>query len=129
MKLCMCIMALEPISTAYLKNPSHQSVFVRISFESLQGNASVKFIPPFGTRQRLGKEIPVATNSHNNRRTVQSVIFYAVRVLSKESLWVCLCIPLSLLGNNSVKTIPRPRRTVGAVVFYAVCVVSKKAVD
>jgi hypothetical protein len=26
--------------------------------------------------------------------------FLRVRALSKESLWVCLCIPLSFLGNN-----------------------------
>jgi hypothetical protein len=41
-------------------------------------------------------------------------------------LWVCQCIPLSLLGNNSVKTFPRQRRIVGGVVFYAVRVISKE---
>jgi hypothetical protein len=45
----------------------------------------------------------------------------------KESLWVCLCIPLSLLCNNSVKTFPRQRRIVGRVVFNAVSVVSKES--
>jgi hypothetical protein len=30
--------------------------------------------------------------------------FYAIRVYSKESLWACLYIPVSVLGNNSVKT-------------------------
>jgi hypothetical protein len=35
------------------------------------------------------------------------------------------CIPLSLLGNNSVKILPRERRIIGGIVFYAVRVVSK----
>jgi hypothetical protein len=37
------------------------------------------------------------------------------------------CIPLSLLGNNSVKTFPRQGRIVGRVVFYAIRVVSKES--
>jgi hypothetical protein len=40
---------------------------------------------------------------------------------------VGLCIPLSLLGNNSVKTFPRQRRIGGGVVFYAVGVVWKES--
>jgi hypothetical protein len=67
---------------------------------SLQGSGSVKCIPPFGPRQRLGKHVPAATNTRNNRRNVGRVILYAVRVLSKESLWVCLRIPLLLLGKT-----------------------------
>jgi hypothetical protein len=63
-------------------------------------------------------------NTLNNRRIVGCVILYAVRVLSKKSLWMCLCIPLSLLGNNSVNTLPRQRRIFGGVVFYAFRVVS-----
>jgi hypothetical protein len=39
---------------------------------------------------------------------------------------VGMCIPLSLLGNNSVKTFSRQRRIVG-VVFYAVLIVSKES--
>jgi hypothetical protein len=35
-------------------------------------------------------------------------------------------MPLSLLGNNSVKTFPRQQRNVGGVVFYAVSVISNK---
>jgi hypothetical protein len=87
---------------------------------SLQRNGSFKCIPPFCARQRLGKHVTAATNTCNNRRNVGLVIFCAVRILSKESLWVCLCVPLSLLGNSSVKTLPRQRRFVGGVVFYAV---------
>jgi hypothetical protein len=46
---------------------------------------------------------------------------------------VCMCIPLSELGNGSVKCYrgneytPNNRRIVGRVVFYAVCVVSKES--
>jgi hypothetical protein len=40
---------------------------------------------------------------------------------------VCLCILVSLLGNNSVKTFPWQRRIVGGVVFYVVRVVSKES--
>jgi hypothetical protein len=38
-----------------------------------------------------------------------------------------LCIPLSLLGNNSVKTFPQQRRIFGGVVFYTVRVVTKES--
>jgi hypothetical protein len=55
---------------------------------------------------------------------VGSNFFHA---LSKESLWVCLCVHLLLLANNSVKTFPRQRRIVRGVVFHAVHVVSKKS--
>jgi hypothetical protein len=37
-----------------------------------------------------------------------------------------LCIPLSLLGNNSVKTFSWQQRIVGGVVYYAVRVVSSE---
>jgi hypothetical protein len=80
--------------------------------------------PPIVGRQRLGKHVSAATNTGNSRRIVGRVIFYAVRVL--KSLWDCVCISLSLLGNSPVKTFPRKRRIVGRV-FYAVRVVSNKS--
>jgi hypothetical protein len=46
------------------------------------------------------------------------VVFYEVLVLSKESLWVFLCIPLLLLGNGSVNTFPRQRGIVGGIIFF-----------
>jgi hypothetical protein len=50
-----------------------------------------------------------------------------MRVVSyQRRVWVCLFIPLKLLGNNSIKTFPRQRIIVGGVVFCAVCVLSKK---
>jgi hypothetical protein len=55
------------------------------------------------------------------------VSFSMRSVLSKESLWVCLCIPLPLLGNNSVKTFQRKRWIVGGVVLYALRVVTKES--
>jgi hypothetical protein len=113
MKLGMYIVASEPIWTAYFLNPSHQSVCLYVYF-------------PVVSRQRLCKHVPAATNTRNNRRIVGPVVFGVVLVASKESLWACLCIPLSLLGNGSVNTFPRQRRIVEGVVFYAVRVVSKE---
>jgi hypothetical protein len=112
MKHGMYFMATEPISTAYFLNPPI-SLCVGM------------FIPPIVARQRLGKHVPAAKDTRNSRR-IGHVIFYAVRVLPKETLWVCLCIPLSLLGNKSVKTFPRERWISGGVVFYTVRVVSKE---
>jgi hypothetical protein len=42
-------------------------------------------IPPIISRQRLGKHFPTATNTLSDRRNVGRVIFYTIRVLSKES--------------------------------------------
>jgi hypothetical protein len=118
--VCLCITAYQLLNvwtnlyeTWYLYNDNwahlngvlHKSlpsvcVSVCVSLVSLQGNGSVKFIPPFSARQRLGKHVPAAKNTSNNIRIVKRVISYAVRVLSQESLWVCPCIPLSLLGKD-----------------------------
>jgi hypothetical protein len=87
---------------------------------------SVCISPSVVARQQLGRQVPVAKNTRNSRGIVD-VVFYGVRVVSKENLWVSLCIPLSLLGNGSVNTFSRQRRIVGGVVFYPVRVVSKKS--
>jgi hypothetical protein len=55
-------------------------------------------------------------NTRNNRK-----------IFGRVCLWNYLCILLSLLGNNSVKTFPRQRRIVGGIVFYAIRVVSKES--
>jgi hypothetical protein len=64
MKLGMCVMAPEPISTAYFINPSHQSVRLCIPL-SLLGNGSVNTFP--------------------RQRRIVDVVLYAVHVASKES--------------------------------------------
>jgi hypothetical protein len=51
MKLGMYIMAPEPIPTAYFINPSHQSVCLYV-------------YPPIVAKQRLGKNVTAATNTH-----------------------------------------------------------------
>jgi hypothetical protein len=81
-------------------------------------------IPSSFARQRFSKHVRSATNTQNNGRIVGS-FSYAVLVLSKESLWFFLCIPLQLAGNNSVKTFLRQRRIVCGAVLYAVRVVAK----
>jgi hypothetical protein len=83
-------------------------------------------IPLIVARQRLGKHVPEAMNTHNNRRIVGSDIFCAVLVISTKSLWVCLYIPVSLLDKDSVNTFPRQRIFVGGFVFCAVHAVSKE---
>jgi hypothetical protein len=107
-------MAPEPISTAYFINPSHQSVCLYVH-------------PSIVARQKLGKHVPAETYIRNNRRIVRGVVFYTVRVVSKKILWVCLRIPLLLLGNGSVNTFPGQRKIVGSMVFYAVHFVSKES--
>jgi hypothetical protein len=85
-----------------------------VSLLSLLGKGSVKCSPPFVAKQRPSKHVLAATNTRNNRR-----------IVGRVCLWVCLCIPLSLLGNNSGTTYPQQRRIVGGVVFYEIRVVSK----
>jgi hypothetical protein len=90
MKLGTCITAPEPISAMYFVNPYHRSVCLYVYL-------------PIVARYRLSKHIPAVTNTRNNRRIVGDVVVYAARIVTKESLWVCLCSPESLLGNGSVK--------------------------
>jgi hypothetical protein len=68
--------------------------------------------------KRLGKHVPAPTNTSNN-----------IMIFKRLCLWVCLCIPLLLLDNNSVTTYPRQRRIAGDVIFYAVRVVSKESMQ
>jgi hypothetical protein len=73
MKLGMHIMAPEPASTAYFINPFLQYVCLYV-------------YPLIVARQRLGKNVAAVTNTHTHkRRIVECVIFYAVRVVSRES--------------------------------------------
>jgi hypothetical protein len=124
----------EPIFMKHLNGVLHTSLplicgSVWVTLPSFLGEGSVKCITPFVARQRLskvyplfvgrqrlGKHAPAATITSNNSRIVGSVC-----------LRVCLCIPLSLLGNNLVKTFPRQRRFAGDVVFYAAHIVSKES--
>jgi hypothetical protein len=67
MKLGMYIMPPEPISTAYFINPTHQPVYLYVYPRvSLLGNGSVNTFP-------------------RQPRIVGGVVFYAARVVSKES--------------------------------------------
>jgi hypothetical protein len=55
----MYIMAPEPISTAYLINPSHQSVYLHV-------------YPPIISRQRPGINVTAATNTHT---TIEELLY------------------------------------------------------
>jgi hypothetical protein len=70
--------ARESIWMAYFINTSHQSVCLYV----------------YVARQLLGKTLFRQRIKRNNRRIDWRVVFYAVRVLSKESLWICLKITL-----------------------------------
>jgi hypothetical protein len=48
---------------------------------------------PIVARQQLGKHVPAGKNTCNNKIIVGCLVFYTVHVVSKESLWVRLCIP------------------------------------
>jgi hypothetical protein len=130
--LCICV---SPLSTFEYLNQSLRNL-VCISWQLSPSQLLTSKIPPITlcvymcsppiiARQRLCKHVPATTNTRSNRKIVGRIIFYAIRVLSTESLWVCLCIPLLLIGNNSVKTSSHQRRIVRGVVFYAARVASK----
>jgi hypothetical protein len=88
-------------------------VSVYVSFLSMLGKGTVKCIPLFIARQRLG-------NTFLRQR-----IHGTVEELLNAYVFMGLYIPLFLLGNSSVKTFPRQRKIAGGVVFYATHVVSK----
>jgi hypothetical protein len=96
-----------------------------VSLLLLQDNSSVTCIAPFSDRQWLSKHVPMAMSTCNNRRIIGRVIFHAAHVLSKESLWVCLSIPILSLGTNMLKIFPQQQRIDRCTVFHAVHVISK----
>jgi hypothetical protein len=81
----MYVTSSEPISTAYFVNLSNQSVSVCVCLLSFLGKGCVKYDPPFGATQRLGKHVPAGTNTRKNIKIV---------------LRPCMCMPLFLLGKN-----------------------------
>jgi hypothetical protein len=66
MKLCMYVMAPEPISTVYFIYPSRQSVCLYVYAPVVARQRLNKVHPPFIASQRLGKRVPVATNTRKN---------------------------------------------------------------
>jgi hypothetical protein len=102
------IMAPERIWTVYFINVSHQCVCLNV----------------YVARQRLDKTVTAATNTHATLKELLDSSFFAVRVVWK-SLWLCLCIPLSSLGNGSANMFPLQRGVGRGVVLYAVRVVLK----
>jgi hypothetical protein len=68
MKFRVYVMTSEPISTAYLINPSNHSVCLYV-------------YPSIVARQWLDNNVNAATNTLNNRRIVGRVVFHAVRAV------------------------------------------------
>jgi hypothetical protein len=113
---CICHDTWVHLSGVLHKSFPSIRVPLSVSLLSLLYKGSVKFIPPFGSTQRLGKHVLAATDTCKNRKMFGLVC-----------LCVCLCIPLSLLGHILVKILPRQGRFVGGVVFYVVRVISKES--
>jgi hypothetical protein len=70
MKLRMYFMAPEPISTSYFINPSRQSVSMCIPLSLLDDSVKCYCCNEY---------------TRNNRRIIGAVVFYAVRIVWKES--------------------------------------------
>jgi hypothetical protein len=82
-------MASEPISTAYFKNPSHQSVCLCVCI----------CIPKVARQRYRYNEF-----TKNNRRHIGTIVFYTVRVVSKESVRILLPErPVFAAGNQFEK--------------------------
>jgi hypothetical protein len=97
--LCVCESRLSPFEclTQSLWNLVFHVTWVHLSgvlYKSLSPVCVAACASPhIVTRQRLGRHVPLAANRCNNRRIVGGVVFYTIRVVSREGLWVCLCIP------------------------------------
>jgi hypothetical protein len=133
-KVCSFFMANEPISTAFVTNPpplhfvcterlkKTRPNFMRLyslNYTSYMDDLHNIWMRKFPS-VIAGKESK--TFSSGNKQTQQQKNswtrhFLCNPCLIKWSLWVCLCNLLSLLGNNSIKTLPRQLRSVGDVVF------------
>jgi hypothetical protein len=83
-------------------------------------------IPLLVARKWLGRHVLTATNTCKIEKLLETFCIWSVSYQGR--VWVCLCIPLSLLGNGSVNTFPRQQRIFGGVVFHMVCVISKESV-
>jgi hypothetical protein len=89
-------------------------------------SAVVKCIASLGTGQQLGDHV----SSETIQERAEELEEFSVRPMSsKEILWVCPYIPLSLLLKNSVSSFPRQRIIIGRVVFYVVHVVTRNVDD
>jgi hypothetical protein len=95
---------LEPISTAYFINPSHQSVCLYV-------------YPLIVAKQRLGIHVHKDMNTHSKEELLHaSFPVWSVSHEMKEC---------GLQSNNgSVSTFPRLWRTAGGIVFFVALVVS-----
>jgi hypothetical protein len=116
MKICISVLAAEPLSGLLYESLLSIYVSVYVSLLSSLGKVSVKCMPPFIARKVIGKHVPAVTNTEQ-----QEYCWTIVR------MGLCVCIPLSLLSNNSAKTFPQQRRIVGSLVFYVVRVVSEES--
>jgi hypothetical protein len=80
-------MALEPVLTAYIINPSHQSVSVCVSLLALLDKGSVKTATNICNNRTTVRSVSTYRSIKTfprKRRIVGSAVFCAVRVVSKD---------------------------------------------
>jgi hypothetical protein len=131
---CSLCVYVSPAINFWLSGPSLRnlvcvSLHLRPSQRLLHKSSSslcLYMYPPIVGRQRIGRHVPVATNTRNSERNFAGVVFYTIRVVWKR---VCgsACIPVSLLGGGSLITFSYQRKIIGGVAFYAGDVVSKES--
>jgi hypothetical protein len=117
---CLCIYVSSPSSTFKCLNQSLWN-FVHITWQlNPSRRRTYKSLPSFCV------SLCVSLLSFLGNGSAKTRHFLCGPCLIKGESALCLCIPLSLLGNNSVKTFPRQQRIVGGIVFYAVRFVTKE---
>jgi hypothetical protein len=100
MELGMYIMAPEHISMAYFINPSHQSAWLHV-YRTTVARQRLG-IHPIVARQRLGKKVTAATNTHAAiGRIVGHVVFmWPVSFQRRVCGSVCELLDVSVATNN-----------------------------
>jgi hypothetical protein len=105
--LAVCLSVYPPLSTFECLNQFFSGTcyvyhgtcafLIIVLHKSLPSVCVSMCIPIIVARQPFGRHFPAATNTSNSRNVGRGVLC-TVRLVSKESLWVCSCIPLLLLG-------------------------------
>jgi hypothetical protein len=95
-------------------------------FHENLSSVSVSVSPCIVARQRFGKHVATATNTRYVKRTVGSVIFYAVRVHTKGESVGHFMYPPADARQRLGKHVPAAKGVVGGVISYAVSIVWKE---
>jgi hypothetical protein len=91
MKSGMSTMAPDPILVMYFLSPSHQSEYLYAH-------------PPCCCYTVAWYTFSCSNEYMKQRQILVYIVFCALHIISKGSLWVCLYVPLLFQGNGSVNT-------------------------